>query len=117
METEICKIVHLCLIISAVISTNCPEECPSLTADIATAGAQADYTLQSTTVSFPGINTVTVPITIHNDEVEEHREYFCLQIVNTAERGDQWYTRVIIPWNDRKYHLRMVPPSKNCSFL
>ena len=96
------NIVALCLIISTVISTDCPEECPPLTADIATAGANGDYTV-TTSITFTADGTLTVPLTIIDDTVEEHREYFCLQITNAAERGTQWYTRIVIPWNDRKF--------------
>ncbi len=89
-----------------VLQTECPPECPTLTgADLAVEGSGNDYTINtvSKTVTFPaGTTSQTVSISIDNDEDEEFREFFCISVQDANHRANQWWTRIIIPWNDRK---------------
>lgn len=96
-------IIHFCHYFSPEINTDCPSECPRLMSDLATQGTTEDYFISSTLISFSSTsNTQSVSINVRVDNVEEQREYFCLSIANSADRGSQWYTRIIIPWNERK---------------
>ena len=98
-----------------MITTTCPDECPELTnTDLAT--LNTDYSVASTTITFSGTTTTTpVTITMTDDTVEEQREYFCLSVADSNLRGSQWYTRIIIPWNDRKLSLKGTTCEENDS--
>ncbi|XP_072023386.1 uncharacterized protein, partial [Amphiura filiformis] len=88
--------------VSVTLGSVCPTECPLLPGSTeATNGALADYTFTNPVVFANTIEQATVTIAINDDNEEEMREYFCLSVENEqGERGSQWFTRVIIPWND-----------------
>ncbi|XP_072043690.1 uncharacterized protein [Amphiura filiformis] len=91
------------------VNTECPAECLTMPgANLAVEGTSAsgaDYSIvspTSKTLTFSNnINSLPVSITVHDDNVEEFRKYFCLSVADPNVRGSQWSTTIIIPWNDQ----------------
>ena len=95
------------------LSTACPPECSTLSG--VDSGVEKDMNaLESddyrinindnplSLIFEPNRGSLPISITILEDDNEELREYFCLSVKDANVRGSQWWTRIFIPWNDRK---------------
>ena len=72
--------------------------CP---AKLSPSATNADYSLDTSTLTFEANQIeATVQVTIKHDNVDEMREFFCLNISTNA--GSNFMARVYIPGNDCK---------------
>ena len=94
-------------------NTECPTECSTIPgAGLALKGTSADYGINTPSnmrQTFPaGISSVPISITVPDDNEEELKKYFCLSITDPSARGNQWFARIVIPWNDRKKYIHIL---------